>query len=381
MTVSQGSAGGITQSLGAVQSPPLATPEPLIMYPGVLRAGFVVTVIGDVRIDVVSRVRSCRFAQLIEDHQEADGVAVVVGGTAMSFARAAAPHFGEVRVIAAIGDDQWSDSIWEAAQEIGVLAHFEEQPGVSNGLVMVVRDAGTPDNPGGVRLMVAQKPCPYDHLDVQLVRDKEDVIATSDALVIDGYALLHHRSAAAVELATEIAMTAGVPVSFDLVPHKIDRQLPAWQIEPFLDRASLTIAEAPTLAGILGLRTPPEPSPEYAAELVGRLPSGQDRPGHTSFVRYGYGMMEETVAVEGEQSPVHYHTGYARQVDGSGYGYRVAAAELKWWLTTHSQQSDSCVVAVGESRLRSASPAACVAGRSPRTTAVSPKLSCRSGSR
>ena len=46
--------GGVTPSLVAVDSPPLATPEPLIIYPGVLRAGFSVTVIGDVRIDVVS---------------------------------------------------------------------------------------------------------------------------------------------------------------------------------------------------------------------------------------------------------------------------------------------------------------------------------------
>ena len=231
MTVSQGSNGGFTQSLLAVDSPLLATPEPLIIYPGVLRAGFSVTVIGDVRIDVVSRVRTRRFAQLTYNHDEAGEVAIVVGGTAMSFARAAAPHFGEVRVIAAIGDDQWSDSIWRAAGELGVLAYFGQQPGVSNGLVMIVRDAGTPENPGGVRLMLAQKPSPYDHLDVQLVRGQQDVIATSDALVIDGYALLHDRSAAAVDVATEIAMDAGVPVSFDLVPHTIDQQVAAGRIE------------------------------------------------------------------------------------------------------------------------------------------------------
>ena len=186
----------------------------------------------------------------------------------MSFARAAAPHFGEVRVIAAIGDDQWSDIILRAAGELGVLAYFGQQPGVPNGLVMIVRDAGTPENPGGVRLMLAQKPSPYDHLDVQLVRGQQDVIATSDALVIDGYALLHDCSAAAVDVATQIAMDAGVPVSFDLVPHTIDQQVPAGRIGPFLDRASIRIAEAPTLARLLGLPPSPEPSPEYAAELV-----------------------------------------------------------------------------------------------------------------
>ena len=201
----------------------------------------------------------------------------MVGGTAMSFARAAAPHFGEVRVIAAIGDDQWSDIIWRAVGEIGVLAYFGQQPGVPNGLVMIVRDAGTPENPGGVRLMLAQKPSPYDHLDMQLVRGQQDVIATSDALVIDGYALLHDCSAAAVDVATQIAMDAGVPVSFDLVPHTIDQQVPAGRIEPFLDRASIRIAEAPTLARLLGLPPSPEPSPGYAAELVERLPGGHEQ--------------------------------------------------------------------------------------------------------
>ena len=44
-------------------------------------------------------------------------------------------------------------------------------------------------------------------------------------------------------------------------------------------------------------------------------------------------MMEETVAVTSGAPTVYYHTGYARQRDGSGYGSRVAAAELKWWLT------------------------------------------------
>ena len=34
--------------------------------------------------------------------------------------------------------------------------------------------------------------------------------------------MLHDRSAAAVDLATQIADAAGVPVSFDLVPHWID---------------------------------------------------------------------------------------------------------------------------------------------------------------
>jgi len=317
----------------AARSPTsLASPEALIDDPGALGPGFVVTVIGDVRVDVVSSLRSRRFTQLTHDHHEPAAVATVVGGTAMSFARAAAEHFSEVRVIAAIGDDQWSPTIWAAASDIGVRASFEEKRSVANGLVLIVRDAPTPENPGGVRLLLAQEPSPYDHLDVDLVRRREELIATSDALVIDGYALLNETSAAAVDLATQIAVDAGIPVSFDLVPHKIDERLPACRIDPFLRRASLSIAEAPTLARLLGLPPPDAPSLAYAASLAERLPGAQQGAGQTRFIRFGYGMMEETVAVGARHPSVYYHTGYARQADGSGYGYRVAAAELKWWL-------------------------------------------------
>ncbi|MGV1008896.1 MAG: PfkB family carbohydrate kinase [Dermatophilaceae bacterium] len=310
----------------------LRSPEPLIDNPAALGRGFVVTVLGDVRIDVVSALRSRRFTQLTQDHHEPARVATVVGGTAMSFARAAAAHFAEVRVIAAIGEDHWNATIWAAASELGVRACFEEKPGVANGTVLILRDAPTLENPGGVRLLLAQEPSPYDHLDVGLVRRRQDLIATSDALVVDGYALLHERSAAAVDLATQIAVDAGIPVSFDLVPHKIDERLPAWQIDPFLRRASLSIAEAPTLARLLGLPPPEAPSLAFAASLAERLPAPSQGPGQTKFIRFGYGMMEETVAVAAGHPSVHYHTGYSRQADSSGYGYRVAAAELKWWL-------------------------------------------------
>lgn len=106
-------------------------------------------------------------------------------------------------------------------------------------------------------------------------------------------------------------------------------------MEPCLRRASINIAEGSTLARLLHLPAPPEPSPEYATQLVERMPRRHEGSGQTSFVRYGYAMMEETV--DRGRSRVYYHTGYAQQVDGSGYGYRyrVAAPELKWWLTTH----------------------------------------------
>lgn len=67
----------------------------------------------------------------------------------MSFATAAAEHFAQVRVIAAIGEDQWSDTIWASVLEAGVVACFQQHPGHANGVVVMVRDAGTPNNPQG----------------------------------------------------------------------------------------------------------------------------------------------------------------------------------------------------------------------------------------
>ena len=92
--------------------------------------------------------------------------------------------------------------------------------------------------------------------------------------MIDGYALLHDCSAAAVDVATEIAMDAGVPVSFDLVPHTIDRRLPAGRIEPFLDRASIRIAEAPTLAGFSACNHHPNRPPGMPPSWSSACPAG-----------------------------------------------------------------------------------------------------------
>lgn len=102
---------------------------------------------------------------------------------------------------------------------------------------------------------------------------------------------------------------------------------------PFLRFASLRIAEAPTVARLLRRGVPHTPSRRYATELAERLPIRPGGVGQTSFVRFGYGMMEETVALTSGGPTVYYRTGYARQRDVSGYGYRVAAPELKWWLT------------------------------------------------
>jgi sugar/nucleoside kinase (ribokinase family) len=250
----------------------------------------------------------------------------------MSFARAAAAHFEQVRVLAAIGNDEWNPAIWEAAHRLGVEAFFEEQPDMPNGLVVIVRDAPTHEHPSGVRLLLAQQPSPYDRLDTGVVARWAGLIASSDAVVVDGYALLHERSAAAVALATDLAVRAGVPVCFDLVPHRIDERVPAREIWPLLRRASMRIAEAPTLARLQGLPPPPHACAGYAADLVSRLEDDATDLRHTWFVRFGVGMMEETVAIGTWHQSAYYHTGYAREADGSGFGYRVAAAELKWWL-------------------------------------------------
>ncbi len=311
----------------------LASPAPFLVTPSDSPRCFRVTVIGDARIDILTALSQRRFTELSSDHHETTTITTHVGGTAMSFAEAAVAHFAEVRVMAAVGDDSWTNDIESTCAELGIVACLDRVPGVANAMVVIVRDAGVPDAPLGVRLLVAQAPSPYDHLEEELVRRFDTMIADADALVIDGYAMLSEHSAAAVEVATRIAHAAGVPICFDLVPHHIDAQL-AWDdLLPIMTRSSLLIAEVPTLARLLGRTDLAGDTLADALAVAKLLPASVAGPRRTWFLRFGVGLMDETLAISTDHHQVMYHTGYQSATHAAGYGYRVAAAELKWWLT------------------------------------------------
>lgn len=206
-----------------------------------------------------------------------------------------------------------------------------------NGLVVVLRDQGTADNPDGVRLLVAAEESPYSKLDTARIRACSEFITRADALMVDGYALLEETSAEALDLALDIAVRAGVPVCFDIVPHRIDQHLSFEELVPFIHRSSLISVEAHTLFRLLGRDVPERVTDDVAAALVEGLPEDIAGRQRTWLIRYGYGNMDQTMAISPHHHRVSYHTGYATAESIAGYGYGVAAAELKWWLTNYAR--------------------------------------------
>ncbi len=314
----------------------LPTPVALIEHPETLPPAFDVTVIGDIRVDVRSDLPDRRFVDISTDKQTRAPVTVDVGGTAMGFARAAARHFADVHVIGALGQDPWTDFIRERLSAGRIDARISEVDG-PNSLVIVLRDQPTSDHPQGVRLIVSDAETPYGQLDAGRIRANASLIERVDALALDGYALLDETTAGAADAAADIAVTAGVPVFFDIVPHRIDRFVTFDQLRPFLHRSSLITTEAHTLLRLLGRPIPEDVTPEFAADLVASLPDDIAGWQRTWLVRYGEGNMDRTTAVSQSHHLVSYRTGYAQASCVAGYGYVVAAAELKWWLTNYAR--------------------------------------------
>lgn len=310
----------------------LPSPAPLIDRPILLAPHFNIAVIGDIRIDIRSHLPGRRFVQISADEQTKAPVTIDIGGTALSFARAASPHFRKISVIGAVGQDPWTEFIQRRCTTSRIESCVTEVPG-PNSLVIVLRDQGDADNPHGLRLIVSDRDSPYARLDSEHILARREVIEQADALVIDGYALLSETTAYAMDTAVDIAVKAGVPVCFDVVPHRLDQHIRFEELEPFLARSSMITTEAHTLLRLLGRPVPEMITDQHAVDLVTRLPVDLAGWQRTWLIRYGYGNMDKTSAISPSHHHVTYYTGYAQAESPAGYGYYVAAAELKWWLT------------------------------------------------
>lgn len=326
------------------------SPVGLIAAPESESRRFRVCVVGDARIDLRASLRRLRFTDLERDHHEPLPVDTTIGGTAVGFAVAGVAHFAEVTLIAAVGDDGWTDQIRERLDGLGVVACLQVVPDMPNAVVLVIRDAAGSGGSAGTRLLIAQTPAPYDDLDTALVTRHRWAIDSADALVVDGYALLAPRSAAAVDLAMSLAHRSGVPIWFDVVPHRIDERFSLAQLAPWLERASLVTVEAPTLARLCDVPVQDAYDDGAVLSLVEGLPDRLRASGRTWFVRSGLGNMDRTVAVGPAHYRTAYSTGYAQATEPTGYGYRVGAAELKWWLLNAASAPGMAVLCAGLDR-------------------------------
>ncbi|RFS81091.1 hypothetical protein D0T12_33550 [Actinomadura spongiicola] len=296
---------------------------------GVDERRFSLLVIGDVGIEVRATLPDVRFAELRADRLAYAPARAVVAGTAVNLARPAARYFHRVGVLGKIGDDDHTRTIRRELRRIGAVDLLRVEPGTPNGVSVMLRD--DPGNGGrGVRLMVVQDEPPCRRLGVPEVRSAATAIAGSDVLVTDGYSLLSPVSRAALHAAAGIAREAGTRVAFDLVPHDVDGRLPVDAVLPMLALADLVISEAPTLARLLG-----RPAPISRDEVRDLLPA-LDRtvPGRPLWLlRFGATALEHVLVHQRERSPVEYPTGYVEGVERTGFGDRLAAAELYRWLS------------------------------------------------
>ncbi|GAA4101599.1 hypothetical protein [Actinomadura miaoliensis] len=367
---------------GAASSPGgRAAASAPVLWPGLDGAAqrrFRLVVLGDVMIEARADLPGVRFADVAADRLAYAPARAVVAGTAVNMARCATGYFRRVAVLGKIGDDAFTPVIRRELRRMGVRDLLCVEPGAPNGVAMMLRDGaahpdavppadgreaagdgpagraadwraeppgdnredgrGGPTGQGadgrrGVRLLVVDDQGPGRRLTESEVRRAGRAIRHADALFADGYALLAPVSRAALRAAVQVAREAGTLVAFDLVPHDIDRRLPAAEAMPVLEAADVVITEVPTLARLLGL-----PVPCDAAGVREMLPAldrtVRGRP--LWLLRHGPSALEDVVAYRREHVLMEYPSGYGPRVRRTGFGDRLAAGELYWWLSLRS---------------------------------------------
>ncbi|MEU9019664.1 PfkB family carbohydrate kinase [Actinomadura sp. NPDC048394] len=286
--------------------------------------------IGDVRIEVRAALDGVRFGELTADRLCYAPARALVAGTAVNLARCAVARFRRVSVLAKIGDDGFTPVIRRELRRIGARDRLRVEPGAPNGVTVMLRDGPAGGGPG-VRLLVADQDAPGRRLTESEVRSAARAIGRSDVLFLDGYALLSPVSRAALRAAADTAREAGTAVAFDLVPHDIDARLPAADVLPLLSAADLVIAEAPTLARLLGREVP------AGADEVRALARALDDlvPGTPLWLlRFGPTQLERVLAYQWERLLMEYETGYRDGDARAGFGDRLAVWELHQWLSS-----------------------------------------------
>ncbi|MFI0373821.1 carbohydrate kinase family protein [Actinomadura sp. 1N219] len=301
-------------------------------------------VIGDVGIEVRATLPDVRFADVHADRLTYAPARAIVAGTAVNLARCATRCFRRVGVLGKVGDDDFTPVIRRELRRIGADDHLRVEPGVPNGVSVMLRgrpdDGGPLDGGPGVRLLVVQDEPPGRRLTAPEVRSAASGIEGADVLVTDGYSLLSPVSGAALHTAARIARDAGTRVAFDLVPHDVDARLPAEDIVPMLALADLVISEAPTLARLLGSAAATRDVRELLPALDRAVPG---RP--LWLLRFGDTSLEHALAYQRDGLLMEYPTGYGDGVERAGFGDRLAASELYWWLSGGSSASGSAAVA------------------------------------
>ncbi|MGI5202090.1 carbohydrate kinase family protein [Spirillospora sp. CA-108201] len=298
---------------------------------GAAERRFTLFVVGDAGVEVRASLPDVRFAELGADRLCYAPAQVMTAGTAVNLARCAAGYFRRIGVLAKVGDDDYTEAIRRELRRIGAAHRLVVEPGVPNGVSVMLRDGarGADGSGPGVRLLVVQDEPPARRLTAADVRTAADGIEEADVLAVDGYSLLAPDSREALHEAVRTARAAGTRVAFDVVPHDIDARLPASCVLPVLERADLVVSEAHTLARLLGRPPPGGGEPRDLLPVLDRAVTG----GPLWLLRFGPTFLERVLAHQRGRSPVTYSTGYTPDMPRAGYGDRLASCELYWWLS------------------------------------------------
>jgi sugar/nucleoside kinase (ribokinase family) len=293
---------------------------------------FSLLVMGDVWIEVRADLPGTRFAEVTEDRLVYAATKAVVSGTGVNLARTATRYFRRTALLAKVGDDDYTAVIRRELRRLKIRDLLRVEHNGANGVAVMLRDQA-PGQGHGVRLLVAAREGPNRRINENDVQQAAGEIRRADAIFVDGYALLGADSRAALRAAAHTAREAGTLVAFDLVPHDIDARLAASDVLPLLELADVIITEAPTVARLLG-----QPESKESAGVHALLPVlDRSVPGRPLWLlRFGATSLERVLAYQSERVRLEYPSGYGGGVERAGFGDRLAACELYWWLSALS---------------------------------------------
>lgn len=293
---------------------------------GVSERRFALAIIGDVRLELRTRLPATSLSTFDADRFEFAPIEPVLAGTAVNLARRAVRYFRSVDVIGVIGDDCYTSGITRQVHDLGVGAHLRIRTGMPNGFVVMLTSGG--DGPGprhGSRVMIASMPAPSLTLTAADVMSWCEPLARADVLVVDGYSMLSAESRAALVLAAVTARRAGARVALDLVPHDLDARVGLADAADVLAAVDLVVAEADTVTRLLG-----RPRSARIDEL---LPALDAFAAVTWLLRFGVNRMDDVLVYRADALRMVYPTGYSDAPEKIGFGDAIFASELYWWLS------------------------------------------------
>ena len=289
-----------------------------------------VTVIGDLLLELSTRIEGATFAALQRDALCYAPIRTSVGGTGANFALAAVDHFAAVNILGRVGEDAFGGVILKALVSSNVHTFVESCKGVSTGTTLYLRDSSS-EVQHGVRLLVIDRGA-NRCIDQAYIENHVAIITQSDIFFLDGYSFMEEPRRSASEHAMKIAKAAGVTVALDLVPHNAHQFFRANDVASWFRCADLVIAEVRTIRRALGYPSDEEVHDAQATYDTCDL-LRQSFPGTSFHLRFGVGNIERSLLCEVGQTPMLRANGYVETTEPKGFGDRLSAADLADYLS------------------------------------------------